>query len=61
MHLPEPIPTNVRNETFAGVSYHGRGELVPEVQIEVGNTSVVFEHHVLLWKETNLDKWPARS
>jgi uncharacterized protein (AIM24 family) len=52
MHLPEPIPPTVHDDTFAGVSYHIRGELVPELQVEVGAASVMFEHHVLLWKET---------
>ena len=51
MHLPEPIPPSVHDETFAGVTYHVRGELVPELQIEVSDQSVMFEHHVLLWKE----------
>jgi uncharacterized protein (AIM24 family) len=55
MHLPEPIPSSVHDETFAGVTYHIRGELVPELQIDVGNESVMFEHHVLLWKETQLN------
>ena len=35
MHLPEPIPPVVHDETFAGVTYHIRGELVPELQIEI--------------------------
>ena len=35
MHLPEPIPASVHDETFAGVTYHIRGELVPELQIEI--------------------------
>jgi uncharacterized protein (AIM24 family) len=55
MHLPEPIEATVHDETFAGVTYHIRGELVPELQIEVGDASVMFEHHVLLWKETGVD------
>src|SRR5271165_5621159 len=55
MHLPEPIPASVHDETFAGVTYHIRGELVPELQVEVGNAAVMFEHHVLLWKETQLN------
>jgi uncharacterized protein (AIM24 family) len=55
MHLPEPIPASVQDETFAGLTYHIRGELVPELQIEVGEKSVMFEHHVLLWKQTQLD------
>ena len=55
MHLPEPIKATVHDETFAGVTYHIRGELVPELQIEVGGASVMFEHHVLLWKETGVN------
>ena len=55
MHLPEPIPPVVQDESFAGVTYHIRGELVPELQVEVGAQSVMFEHHVLLWKETQVN------
>jgi len=51
MHIPEPIPTDVRDESFAGVSYHIRGQLVPELQVELTSAAVMFEHHVLLWKE----------
>ena len=55
MHLPEPIPPSAHDETFAGVTYHIRGELVPELQIEIADRAVMFEHHVLLWKETHLN------
>jgi uncharacterized protein (AIM24 family) len=55
MHLPEPIASSVHDESFAGVSYHIRGELVPELQVEVSDRAVMFEHHVLLWKETQLN------
>jgi uncharacterized protein (AIM24 family) len=55
MQLPEPIPTSITDESFAGVTYHVRGELVPELQVVVGEASVMFEHHVLLWKETKVD------
>jgi uncharacterized protein (AIM24 family) len=55
MQLPEPIPTSIKDESFAGVTYHVRGELVPELQVEVGAASVMFEHHVLLWKETQVE------
>jgi uncharacterized protein (AIM24 family) len=51
MHIPEPIQTDVRDEAFAGVTYHIRGQLVPELQIELSGEPVMFEHHVLLWKE----------
>jgi uncharacterized protein (AIM24 family) len=55
MHIPEPIPTDIRDETFAGVTYHIRGQLVPELQIELSSAPVMFEHHVLLWKETGVN------
>lgn len=55
MHLPEPIAADVHDETFAGVTYHVRGQLVPELQVEVGDVSVMFEHHVLLWKQTSVN------
>jgi uncharacterized protein (AIM24 family) len=55
MQLPAPIPTAVHDESFAGVTYHIRGELVPELQVEVGAAAVMFEHHTLLWKETGVN------
>jgi uncharacterized protein (AIM24 family) len=55
MRLPEPIKSDIHDETFAGVTYHIRGQLVPELQIELGDTKVMHEHHVLLWKETQVD------
>lgn len=50
MSVPVLKNTNVRNESFAGVTYHVQGELVPVLQIELGQMPVFFEHHVLLWK-----------
>jgi uncharacterized protein (AIM24 family) len=55
MQLPEPIPSAVHDESFASVTYHIRGELVPELQVVVGGASVMFEHHVLLWKQTQVN------
>ena len=55
MHVPEPIPTDVRDESFAGIDYHIRGQLVPELQVELSGAPVMFEHHVLLWKEPAVD------
>ncbi|HLW96830.1 MAG TPA: AIM24 family protein [Solirubrobacteraceae bacterium] len=52
MNLPEPIPTTITDESFAGVTYHIRGALVPELQLELSGQAVMFEHHTLLWKET---------
>jgi uncharacterized protein (AIM24 family) len=55
MHVPEPIPTDLRDQSFAGIDYHVRGQLVPELQIELAGAPVMFEHHVLLWKEPGVD------
>jgi uncharacterized protein (AIM24 family) len=52
MKLPEPIRIDITDETFAGVTYHLRGGLVPELQIELSGQAVMFEHHTLLWKES---------
>jgi len=42
----------ITGESFAGVTYHIRGGLVPELQIELSSQAVMFEHHTLLWKES---------
>jgi uncharacterized protein (AIM24 family) len=48
---PRILPTAARDESFAGVTYHLEGELVPVLTVELaGAASVYFEHHVLLWK-----------
>jgi uncharacterized protein (AIM24 family) len=52
MNLPEPIKTTITDESFAGVTYHIRGGLVPELQLELSSQAVMFEHHTLLWKES---------
>jgi uncharacterized protein (AIM24 family) len=51
---PAPVlkATTAQAETFAGVTYHLDGELVPVLTAELTDTSVYFEHHVLLWKDT---------
>jgi uncharacterized protein (AIM24 family) len=55
MQLPEPIPTSIHDESFADVTYHVRGELVPELHLELDAQPVMFEHHTLLWKEIRVD------
>lgn len=52
MAFPKPVPTVVHDESFAGVTYHITGELVPVLTIDLKGTSVFFEHHILLWKDT---------
>ncbi|WP_017460287.1 AIM24 family protein [Dyella ginsengisoli] len=48
--LPVLMPTTARAETFGGVTYHIDGELVPVLTVDVSQTAVYFEHHILLWK-----------
>ena len=48
---PTLLPTAAKDETFAGVTYHLDGELVPALTIEINPShSVYFEHHIMLWK-----------
>jgi uncharacterized protein (AIM24 family) len=54
MAVPVLAPTSVRDETFAGMTYHIQGDLVPVLQIELGHLSVYFEHHILLWKDPHV-------
>jgi uncharacterized protein (AIM24 family) len=48
--LPKLLPTSAESETFGGVTYHIGGELVPVLTVDVSQTAVYFEHHILLWK-----------
>jgi uncharacterized protein (AIM24 family) len=47
-------PTIARNETFAGVTYHIEGDLVPVLRLELDNIPVYFEHYILLWKDLSV-------
>jgi uncharacterized protein (AIM24 family) len=51
MAVPQLLGTTARAETFAGVTYHVEGELVPVLQLELARVPVYFEHHILLWKD----------
>ena len=51
MPVPVQMPTAARDERFGGVTYHIEGELVPALHIELDQTPVYFEHHILLWKD----------
>ncbi len=56
MQRPALLPTSAQNETFAGVTYHLDGELVPVLTVEITPPhSVYFEHHILLWKNTTVE------
>jgi uncharacterized protein (AIM24 family) len=53
--VPAQLTTNVRDETYGGVTYHIEGELVPVLQIELHLLPVYFEHHILLWKDPQVE------
>jgi len=56
MQRPVLLPTSARDESFAGVTYHLDGELVPVLTVELPpSATVYFEHHILLWKHPSVD------
>ncbi len=55
MPVPVLLPTQARDETYGGVTYHIEGELVPALQLEIGSVPVYFEHHILLWKDPSVE------
>lgn len=55
MPIPHILPTQVTQEGFAGVTYKIEGELVPVLHVRVESVPVFFEHHVLLWKEPEVN------
>jgi uncharacterized protein (AIM24 family) len=53
---PELLPTEVENGRAPGVEYRIQGELVPVLHLRMdGSIPVYFEHHVVLWKEPNVE------
>lgn len=53
---PALLPTSLTGETFAGVTYHLDGQLVPVLTVELNHqTRIFFEHHVMLWKNTGVN------
>jgi uncharacterized protein (AIM24 family) len=51
LERPRLLPTAAHDETFAGVTYHLEGELVPSLTVELSSSqSIYFEHHIVLWK-----------
>src|SRR5579872_3048216 len=55
MAVPVLLPTTARDESYAGVKYHIQGELVPALSVELSAMPVYFEHHVLLWKDPQVE------
>ena len=55
MAVPVQLATAARDETFGGVTYHIEGELVPVLHLELTRMPVYFEHHILLWKDPDVE------
>ena len=55
MTAPTLMPTSTAGETYAGVTYHIDGELVPVLTVDVSLAPVYFEHHILLWKSPTVN------
>jgi uncharacterized protein (AIM24 family) len=55
MAVPKLLPTTRTEETYAGVTYHIEGELVPVLHVELSHTPIYFEHHILLWKDVSVN------
>src|ERR1700685_3393142 len=51
MEYPHLRPAVATSEDFAGFRYKIEGPLVPVLAVELAETPVYFEHHVLLWKD----------
>src|SRR5438105_896552 len=54
MTAPVLLPTGLRGETFAHVTYHIDGELVPVLTVDIDRVPIYFEHHILLWKSPSV-------
>lgn len=56
MSAPQLIPSSVPDGQGPGLAYRVEGELVPTLHIALsGQVPVQFEHHVLLWKQPQVD------
>ncbi len=55
MTAPVLLSTSAQQETFAGVTYHIDGELVPVLTVDIAHVPVYFEHHILLWKSPTVN------
>ena len=53
---PRLLPISATDETFAGITYHLDGAIVPVLTVEITpKASVYFEHHVMFWKKTGVE------
>ena len=50
MERPKLLATTASDETFAGITYHLDGKLVPALTVKLlPEQKIYFEHHILLW------------
>lgn len=54
MEYPHLRPAVAAAEDFAGLRYRIEGPLVPVLAVELRDTPVYFEHHVMLWKDPSI-------
>ncbi|MCW5589128.1 MAG: AIM24 family protein [Legionellales bacterium] len=55
MKSPHILPTQACEETFANITYHLDGELVPVLTVNITpEYPIFFEHHVMLWKHPSV-------
>ena len=53
---PRLLPTEIAQGAAPGVQYRIEGELVPVLHVLLdGSIPLFFEHHIVLWKESNVD------
>lgn len=55
MAVPQLLPTVKQTERVGSLTYHIEGELVPVLQVELDAGGIYFEHHILLWKDSNVE------
>jgi uncharacterized protein (AIM24 family) len=56
MATPKLHPTNIQDGVAPGVKYRIEGELSPVLHLTLdGSTEVFFEHHVILWKQPEIN------
>lgn len=56
MASPIALPTRIPDGAGPGLSFRVEGELVPALHLSLsGETTVLHEHHVLLWKQPQID------
>lgn len=56
MAVPVSLPTRIVDGSGPGLTYQAEGELVPSLHLSLsGEVPVLHEHHVLLWKQPQIE------